>query len=259
MSHPFHDDIARAVRSWYLEPAPEMGYTAEPRWFGVVRGNTEADFASATVTDLADGDVGRFADELRSSFGRRAVRVQVESAAITPSLDAALVDDGFVRGETTTYLLHCGSLPEVSSPTGFEFDPIDAAGVPEFSRVKLQAFGSTEEAPSPADVAHENVFRRAELTGSNGFAIGRINGDAAGIIGWYGGDDSLIFLVATRVPFRRRGLASTMICRVRDHVQARGGRSVLINADVDDDPVVLYRRLGFTDEVLRHHIYELQA
>jgi hypothetical protein len=73
MAHPLHDDIAVAVRGWYLEPAPDMGYTAEPRWFGVVRGNTEADFAAATVTDLAADEVAAFAADLRSSFGPRAV------------------------------------------------------------------------------------------------------------------------------------------------------------------------------------------
>lgn len=257
MSHSLHDDIAQNVRSWYLEPAPDMGYTADPSWFGVVRGNTNADFAAATVTTLDDDDVGRFVAELRASFGRRVVHVQVESEAMRPSLDAALVGAGFVRAATTAHLVHGGPLPEVSAPGGFEFDPIDAEGIPEFSRVKLQGFGSTEADPALADLERENGFRRTELTGSNGFAIGRIDGEAAGIIAWYGGDDSLIFLVATRVPFRRRGLASALIRRVLEVSDRQGGRSVLINADVDDDPVDLYRRLGFTDEVYRQHTYDL--
>ena len=37
--------------------------------------------------------------------------------------------------------------------------------------------------------------------------------------------------------------------RLHPERYARGCRSILINTDVNDTPIQLYRRLGFTDEI----------
>lgn len=137
------------MRSWYEQAYPDMGYTAEERWFGVLRGNTGFDFTSVTVKSLC---------------------------------------------------------------------PDQAGGEP-------------------------------------GSAIATVDTEPAGIVAWYGGDDSMIFLVATRLPFRGRGVASASIRRVLEERYASGCRSVLINGDADGYPVQIYRGLGFTDEVYREHRY----
>lgn len=260
MRHPDHDAIAAEVRSWYLTAHPDMGYTAEPRWFGVVRTQPDSGFASATVTDLAPSDVERFVAELRRTFPDRDALVQVvRPAASAPGLHDALIHAGLERESETTYLVHTGEPPTGPPPAGFAFEPIDRAGIDEFSSIKLRGFASSEDDPSAADLARERGHRLAELGDPNGFAIGRLHGEGAGIVAWYGGGDALIFLVATRAPFRRRGLATAMIGEVLRLERARGTRSVLINADVDDDPVRLYQRLGFVDEVHREWRYRLPA
>ena len=257
MRHGEHDAVAAEVRSWYRKAHPETGYTAERTWFGYFRGNTQAPFHAATVTSLDAGQVPRFAGAVREHFGAVSVTIQVADEAITDDLDAALVAHGFERGATTTYLVHVGDFPDVTEPPGYAFERVGADGLEEFSRVKLQGFASSEDDPAPDDMEREIAFRKAELGDPNGFAIGRIDGEPAGITAWYGGGDALIFLVATRLPFRSMGVASAGIRRVLDDELANGSRSVLINGDVDDHPVDIYRRLGFTDEVYRERRYTL--
>jgi ribosomal protein S18 acetylase RimI-like enzyme len=89
--------------------------------------------------------------------------------------------------------------------------------------------------------------------------LGRLEGEPAGIIGWYEGEDRHIFLLATRVPFRKRGIGRYLLCAALRDAYARGARSVIISADPDDTPVQLYRRLGFTDEVYWRDRYELHG
>lgn len=257
MRHPEHDAIADEVRSWYRKAHPDEGYTAEERWFGYLRSNTQASFAAATVTSLEPDKVPAFRAELSAVFGPRDVRVQVEGEAYTDELDQALLAHGFTDPATSVYLVHVGDPPDVTEPDGFVFDRVGADGLEEFSVTKLRGFASSEDDPAREAIDNELDFRRAELNDRNGFAIGRIDAEPAGIAAWYGGGDALIFLVATRIGFRRRGVASTLIRRVLDIEHENGSRSVLINADVDDHPVEIYRRLGFSDEVFRQRTYTL--
>ncbi len=48
-----------------------------------------------------------------------------------------------------------------------------------------------------------------------------------------------------------------MLCGALSDGYAKGRRSVLINADPDDTPVQIYRRLGFTDEVYWRRRYRM--
>jgi ribosomal protein S18 acetylase RimI-like enzyme len=63
--------------------------------------------------------------------------------------------------------------------------------------------------------------------------------------------------LATRVPYRGRGIAQALLAAYIDDSAERGCRSVMINADEDDWPVGLYRKIGFSDEVLFHSRYVL--
>ena len=75
------------------------------------------------------------------------------------------------------------------------------------------------------------------------------------MIGLYEGDDRFIFLLATRLPFRNRGITRWLLARVIGEASADGHRSVLINCDPADTPIRLYRRLGLTDEIYWQQCY----
>ena len=97
------------------------------------------------------------------------------------------------------------------------------------------------------------------LSGTGRFSFAQAGGDPAAILGLFDGDDRHIFLLATRVPFRHRGIARWLLAHTIAAAYADGCRSVLINCDPADTPIRLYRRLGFTDEVYWRQRYELPS
>jgi GNAT superfamily N-acetyltransferase len=99
-------------------------------------------------------------------------------------------------------------------------------------------------------------LRRAEPPARAASCSARAGREAASIIGLYDGEDRHIFLLATRVPFRNRGIARWLLSHVIAEAHADGCRSVLINCDPAGTPIQLYRRLGFTDEVYWRQHYE---
>jgi GNAT superfamily N-acetyltransferase len=130
------------------------------------------------------------------------------------------------------------------------------ASLAEWSTTKLQGFANSEAAPDPQRLAREVALRRAEIAGEGRFLLARSGRAAASIIGLYEGEDRHVFLLATRIPFRNRGIARWLLTHVIAEAYAAGRRSVLINCDPDDTPIRLYRRLGFTDEVYWRRRYE---
>lgn len=75
------------------------------------------------------------------------------------------------------------------------------------------------------------------------------------ILGHYTGQDQMVFTLATRLPFRRRGIARAMLARWSADGDQRGVRSHLINCDDGGPADALYHRLGFTDEVYWYRRY----
>jgi len=83
-----------------------------------------------------------------------------------------------------------------------------------------------------------------------------MNGEPAATIAWYDDPDVFIYNLATRVSYRGRGIARWLLCDLLTRSYARGCRSVILNADANDTPIQLYRRLGFTDEVYWRSQYD---
>ena len=96
------------------------------------------------------------------------------------------------------------------------------------------------------------------MAGGAHYWLARVDGDPAAALSWYDGEDRLVFSLATRLPFRRRGIASHLLCRLLGDSERKNTRSVVINANEVGIPIKLYRRLGFTDEVYWHATYELE-
>jgi GNAT superfamily N-acetyltransferase len=65
----------------------------------------------------------------------------------------------------------------------------------------------------------------------------------------------MVFNLATRLPFRHRGIARSVLARWSGAADQHRTRSHLINCDDGGPAEVLYRRLGFTDEVYWYRRY----
>ncbi len=64
-----------------------------------------------------------------------------------------------------------------------------------------------------------------------------------------------IYDLAVAKDWRRRGVATALIDRFREHAAARGGWVVFVQADYGDDPAVaLYTKLGTREDVMHFDI-----
>ena len=102
--------------------------------------------------------------------------------------------------------------------------------------------------PDPDEVTANAGGIAADL-GETHLLLGRVEGEAAAISGWYEGTDRLIFHLATRMPFRNRGIARHLLSHVIQEPYTSDHRSVTIFTDPEETPVSFYRRMGFPEEV----------
>lgn len=256
--HPQHEAIAAAVRRAYLTSAPSMGYHVERRPFGFYMRHP-AGFGEATLTDIQPEEAPALLADLRTYYGDTYVAIYFDDLQMDARLGPMLVAAGCKRGGAETHLVHVGPAPEVHRPPGVVLEPMTEASMPEWSATKLKGFAGSEVTPAPEELAAEVALRRAEIGGEGRFHFARAGREPAAIIGLYEGEDRHVFLLATRIPFRNRGIARWLLSHVIAEAYAAGRRSVLINCDPDDTPINLYRRLGFTDEVYRRQRYELPS
>ncbi len=114
---------------------------------------------------------------------------------------------------------------------------------------KLQGFASDDARPDEAEIASQVALRGAEMASVGRLRLARVSGDPAAILGWYEDADRFIYNLATRLPYRGRGIARSLLCDFLAESEARAARSTIINADTAGTSIQLYQRLGFTDEV----------
>ncbi|HET9017920.1 MAG TPA: GNAT family N-acetyltransferase, partial [Thermomicrobiaceae bacterium] len=164
-----------------------------------------------------------------------------------------------VWSATEVFLAHVGPLPATPEVRGLTIEPGGEANLVAYATVKLKGFADSEAEPSSEALAAELAVRRAELAGDGELLLARVDGEPVAILGAIAGPDWLVFQLATRLPFRGRGIARCLLGRLLEAARGRGAGAVLINADPADTPVDLYRRLGFTDEVYWRRTYVLPA
>ena len=64
-----------------------------------------------------------------------------------------------------------------------------------------------------------------------------------------------IYDLAVAEPFRRRGIATALIGRLKEVARARGAYVIFVQADTGDDPAIaLYTKLGAREDVLHFDI-----
>ncbi len=250
--HPEHDRLVRALRGWYTTSYPAMGYHTERRGYGYYTVNSRIPGGLASrvlLRDVAPEQVPECLADARRYFGDAPAAVVVDDRQVDAQLGPALLAAGCAREGTLVYLAHVGPLPRVPGVPGLMVEPVDEANLGDYCVTKRKGFAGDEAEPPAEAVEVELAFRRAEMAGEGRFLLARLDGEPAAIVAWYEGSDRSLFLLATRVPFRGRGIARWLLGHVLADAEARGCRSVIINADPDDTPIQLYRRLGFADEV----------
>ncbi|MGH2459101.1 MAG: GNAT family N-acetyltransferase [Chloroflexota bacterium] len=251
MRHPDHDRLVATVRSWYTTSAEEMGYEVVPGPFGWYGHQRRAPGITpwALLDRVGPLDATALLAELRARHGPGTVRIEVDDPARDREVGPILTATGCRPGHLQIFLAHLGPVPPTAPVPDLSVETVGEPNLEAFVITKLKAFASRDDPPDAVEVRVGMELRRAELAGVGRFLLARIRQEPAAILGLYDGPDQLIFNVATRLAFRRRGIASHLIGRALSGARARGGRSVIINADPEDRPIQLYRRLGFTDEV----------
>lgn len=262
MRHPDHDRLADTVQGWFSYSAPAMGYTRERRRFGVYGRNTQVPGGwgnEVLLRDLTPDDVYAFLTDVRAYFAGSPVRIYIDDHATDEALRPALLAAGCSWSDAQTHLAHVGAMPEAAPVPGLTVELVTDVSLEAWVLTKLKSFADSDAAPASADVQREMALRRAEMAGEGRFRLARIQGEPAAILGWYEDTDRFIFNLATRVPFRMRGIARKLLCDFLAESYAHGCRSIIINADPEGTSVQLYRRLGFTDEVYWRGKYTLHA
>jgi ribosomal protein S18 acetylase RimI-like enzyme len=256
MRHPEHDRIAAMYRARYRTSFPDLGYHVEHRRFGYYRRHTSrADFAHIVVDGAGPADVPALLADAREFYGGQPVDIWLEAEEVDLLLGKLLMEAGCVRGTADVYLAHVGEAPAVVQVPGKAVEQVTEKTLEEFAVAKLKAFANRECSPTAADVEREVALRSAEMNGIGRFAIARVGRIAAAIIGCYAGEDWLVFTLATRVPFRGRGIAAQLLLGALADARRERARSVTINTDPDDTPIRWYTRIGFTDPVYWYRAY----
>jgi ribosomal protein S18 acetylase RimI-like enzyme len=250
-----HDRLCAEVRSWYR--APGGPYQVERREFGFYRRDFAVEgSARLFVEDATARDVPALLADAREYFGPAEVDIWIDDRGKDALLGPALTAAGCTPCEATIYLAHVGAMPEAPSNPEVSVEPVTAAELKDFVTVKLQGFANSEEAPSAERLTQEMAIKEQDFLGLGRFFVARTHGEIAAIVAYYeGASDRLIFNLATRVPFRMKGIAKILLDFVLADSHAKGCRSVILNTDPADTPINWYRRIGFTEEVYWHRRY----
>ncbi|HUF54614.1 MAG TPA: GNAT family N-acetyltransferase [Dehalococcoidia bacterium] len=257
--HPQHDAVVASVRATYYEPYPPMGWAAEPRRFGVYRRNTKAaTYPNIVLTDAAPDDMPEIIRDAREYYEGETfpIRITIDDRALAAQLGPPLDAAGLELDERTVFLAHVGKLPEGRDAPGIRIEEVGRGGLWEYEDTRRKGFADSEEPSPPDDLELRVRLRIAEMEGGARYWLARADGQPAGCLSWYDGEDRLAFSLATRVQFRNRGIARLLLTNLLQDSEEAGTRAVIINADEEGTPVRLYRRLGFTDEVYWRVTYE---
>jgi ribosomal protein S18 acetylase RimI-like enzyme len=257
--HPEHDRLCEEVGSWYRTSLPELGYHVERRRFGFYRWHAENPDSGLIIVDaMSPEEVPEFLADANGYFDQHAVNIWLEDRDLDATLGPVLVEAGASTDKANTHLAHVGPPPERFQLPGITVEHVTADTLMDYVLVKLKGFANFEGAPPLEHIDQELAVRGSELARMGRFLIARVGDEPAAILGYYEGRDRLIFNLATRMPFRMRGVARHLLCEVVADSYDQGCCSVVINTDPSDTPIQWYRRLGFTDEVCwrRNYLFE---
>jgi hypothetical protein len=254
--HPEHDRIRDEVRSWYRTSWEQRGYHVEHRRFGYYRRHAgHPDSGLIIIETLTADEVPELLADARTYFDNRPVHLAFDDKTLDKTRGPSLVAAGCAIDNANTYLAHVGPRPESVQLPSVTVEPITSDTLIDYVQVKLKAFANSEAAPPAKNIDEELSIRKPEFETIGRFLIARVANDPAAIIGYYEGPDRLIFNLATRLPFRMKGIARQLLCQVITDSYIQNCRSIIINTNPADTPIQWYTRLGFTDEVYWRRTY----
>jgi ribosomal protein S18 acetylase RimI-like enzyme len=241
---------------WYTRSVPEMGFYVQERRFGFYQRQEDTGRVRATVRHLPDDDVPRFLRDLREYSGDEEITFHVDDRELDERLRPVLLESGCAPEVAEVFLAHTGGMPLLASePEDLSVEAVNEGTIEEAMRTERMGFADSEAEPDAVDFRRRLALRRAEMGGQGRFLLSRVAGEAASVVAFYEGVDRFVHHLATRVPFRSRGIASRLLSEVLAGAQGRGCRSTIISAGENGRPADLYRSLGFTDEVYRRREY----
>lgn len=256
--HPAHADIEATLRSWHTTSVPEVGIIVTEAWFGYLSNADGDETPRVLLTIDRPEDIPAALASARSSWDAPEYFIWVTDRARGSRLDRALRDAGCEPVKAITHLTLVGELRAHPGPDALVLDDVGQLRLREWAEVKVRCFENTEADPTPTQLERELAVRSRDAALET-LRLVRLGNEAVGVLGYYAGVDQLVFNLGTRVGFRHRGIAQSVLGRWVAEGRAAGCRSLTINADDPGRPAELYRRLGFTDEVYWHKRYRLRS
>ena len=244
-------EVSDSIRAQYRGSEPGGGWTFERRRYGVYAQNaSDPDIDAVVVDDIRAIDVPGLLQEMRAMFGLRPARIYLDDRELESSLQPALEANGCQRTTELQYLTHFGPCPSGTALPGLSVrEATTEAELRAYEIARLKALGDSDATPNEEEVT-ANLRGRISSLGSCRYLIGWLGDEPATLVGWYEGLDRLIFNLATRLPYRRRGLARHLLtCLIEETQESPEYRSLTIFTNPDDGPIAFYRDMGFTGEV----------
>lgn len=257
--HPYHDEIATCLRALYSEPIPDARIVVEQFPFGFFRYSRFKLLSGDIYLDgIEPAQVPELLKRMANDFANRSLNIYLDDRDKDALLGPALLAEGSERHDATIFLAYCGDIPPAVKRNDVSFERVrDDTELREAVRTKLMGFAHSEDEPPADALESEFAVRKGEISVGACYVLARVEGKVAAMISYYEMPDSLIFQLATRLPFRGRGIARHLMEQaIRRRLEA-GARSVLVNGDEGGTPVRFYRRLGFVDEVYWRRRYSL--
>ena len=253
-----HTAVTEAVRSWYTGPTPELGISAVEAPYGFLMSSDRLDLRRLVLTADTPSAAADAVAAATMFFGTIEFELWIDDRVRAERLTAAVGTAGYLPVQDTVVLALLGAVRAGAGPPGLRIDDVtDVESLRAWATVKLQGFADSEAPPRPEQLQSELVVRQAEWPVCR-YQLARLDGEPVGILGHYTGQDQMVFLLATRLPFRHRGIAQAMLACWQRQSEEADVRSLLINCDDGGRAHALYRRLGFSTEVYWHRRYRVQ-
>jgi ribosomal protein S18 acetylase RimI-like enzyme len=234
-----------------------MGYYVEERRFGFYQRQKDIGRVRATVRHLPADDVPRFLEDLREYSGEDEITFHVDDQELDERIRPVLVESGCTPDVAEVFLAHTGGMPILASePENMSVEAVNGDTFEEAVRTERRGFADSEAEPDGEELRRRLTLYGAEMGGQGRFLLARVAGEPASVLGFYEGEDRYVHHLATRVPFRGRGLASRLLLEVLAGARECGCRSTIISAAENGRPVNLYRSLGFIDETYWRREYK---